>query len=307
MNSQNWVIEHRPGEMHGTAIRRYILTAQSEFQEIQLVETDRYGTTLILDGVTQSSEGDEFIYHETIIHPALCSHPDPRSVLIVGGAEGANLREVLKHPSIERVVMVDIDRMLVEICREHLPTYHQGAFEDPRVDLRFGDGRAFLEEHPGEFDHVVLDLSDPFEGSPSRMLFTAEFYGLARRALRDQNGVVSLQSTGAAPGQSEPHARIVRTLRHVFPSVYPLYCYIPLYATLYSFTLCGGENLPTRPLMGRAVDKVLQERGITDLRFYDGETAMGMIGVPKHLRAEFERDDIDVVFDAQPLEVWSNA
>ncbi|GAC1445652.1 MAG: polyamine aminopropyltransferase [Chloroflexota bacterium] len=307
MNSANWVIESRgSGEIHGHALRRHILSTHSEFQEIQIVETCRYGVALILDGVPQSSEVDEFIYHEALIHPALCSHPNPRSVLIIGGAEGADLREVLKHPGIERVVMVDIDGELVRLCREHLPTWHEGSFDDPRVELQIGDGRAYLEQNPGAFDCVFLDLSDPFEGSPARLLFTAEFYGLAQRALRDSDGVVALQSTGAALGSSKSHSRIVRTLRHVFPSVFPYYAYIPLYATLYSFSLCGGEDLSIRPFRGSAVDQILERRGIRGLRFFDGETAAGMFGVPKHLRSEAESDDVSVVYDDRPLEVWGS-
>src|SRR5262245_25521387 len=125
------------------AIARTVAQAQTKFQNVEILETASYGKALVLDGRIQSSQADEFIYHEALVHPGLLAVPRaPVSALVIGGGEGATLREILKYPSIRRAVMVDIDAEVVERCRRHLPAMHQGAFEDPRTGLRHEDARA---------------------------------------------------------------------------------------------------------------------------------------------------------------------
>lgn len=198
--------------------RRVVYSGRSRLQRIDIVDTVGFGRMLFLDGIAQSAEVDEFIYHETLVHPALFSHPRPRSVLVVGGAEGATIREVLRHPAVERVVMVDIDGELVDVCRTHLPSWHRGSFEDPRVELVIGDGRRYVAESREGFDAVILDLSDPEEGSPAQLLFTREFYALVRNRL-NPGGTVSVQGEGISPADIVLHARMKNTLEAVFPRV----------------------------------------------------------------------------------------
>ena len=150
INSQSykWFFETTTAfEGHMHAIARTIVEAQTKFQHVEILQTAAYGKTLVLDGRIQSSQGDEFIYHEALVHPGmLTTEGPPRSALVIGGGEGATLREILRYPSITRAVMVDIDGEVVELCKVHLPEMHRGAFDDPRTEVRHEDTRAYLEK-----------------------------------------------------------------------------------------------------------------------------------------------------------------
>ena len=134
-----------PWEYTAHAVHHEVFHARSDFQDIEIVETEGYGRCLLLGGEVQSFEADEYIYHESLVHPAMLLHPAPRQVLVIGGGEGATLREVLRHRSVERAVMVDLDPQVIAAAREHLPSFHAGSFDDPRVRIEFADGRAFIE------------------------------------------------------------------------------------------------------------------------------------------------------------------
>jgi len=166
-----WYQEKTRNLMYSHRSKRHVLSTRSTFQKIDIVDTFEYGRMLFLDNIAQSSQVDEFIYHEMIVHPGLLIHPPARRICIIGGAEGATLREVLKHDP-ERIVMIDIDEALVKICQEYLPEWSLGAFKDPRVELKFMDGRKYLEAATETFDAVLVDLSDPLENAPSTFLFT---------------------------------------------------------------------------------------------------------------------------------------
>src|SRR5438132_5349526 len=148
------------------------------------METAAYGKPVVLEGRSQPSEADDSIYHEALVHPGMlaCDHA-PESGLVIGGGEGATLREILRYPSVRRGVMVDIDGEVVELCKKHLPEMHQGIFEDPRADVRHEDARAYLEKSSERFDFITIDLVEPLEEGPACLLFTKEFYTLVRDRL----------------------------------------------------------------------------------------------------------------------------
>jgi spermidine synthase len=261
---------------------KLVFSGQSRFQEIAFVDTQVHGRMLFLDGICQSSENDEFIYHEMLVHPTLFSHPEPRSVLVVGGATGASLREIFRHPGIERVVMVDIDGELIELCKRYAPQWHRGNFGDPRLELLVEDGRKYLERSSEIFDCVILDLSDPFESSPALLLFTREFYELVRSHLGSL-GTVAVQAQGISPEEASLHARITNTIRSVFPVVRP-YPY-----TLHSFHRPDAHVLASRDphwspeaLVRRA------EKTPLPLRYFSPEIARGMFNLPPYLHRAYE-------------------
>ncbi len=157
----NEYIWFREPSLNGVSIcylcDRVIYHGVSKYQTIDIVETRLHGKMLFLDGVAQSAERDEFIYHELLVHPAMFAHPNPEKVLVIGGAEGATLREVLKHQTVKRAVLVDIDGELVEICKQYLPGWHQGSFDDPRVEVVIGDGRDYVVKCNEKFDVIIID------------------------------------------------------------------------------------------------------------------------------------------------------
>ena len=207
----DWHYEHiTPDLLQAERVERVHFAGRTEYQDVTIQDTACFGRSLVLDGKTQSTELDEFIYHEALVHPALISHPEPRSVFIAGGGEGATAREVLAHRSVRRVVMVDIDSEVVELCRRFLPNHHQGAFDDPRLSLLHADAFAFLEESTETFDVAVIDVPDPLEGGPACLLYTREFYGLLRSRL-NPGGAMVAQSGPPGPPSTGSASRPWRT------------------------------------------------------------------------------------------------
>mgnify|MGYP006286412605 CR=1 FL=1 len=172
-------------------VDRTLYDARSAYQDIRIIENRIWGRVLLLDGVVQTTSADEHRYHEALVHVPMLSLSDPRRVLIVGGGDGGTAREVLRHP-VDRVVMVEIDDDVVNACRTHMPDLANGAFDDPRLDLKIGDGVAFLAQTDEQFDIILIDSTDPGdETAPGGVLFTDAFYADAARVLSPDGLVVA--------------------------------------------------------------------------------------------------------------------
>ena len=178
-------------------ITQEVFRTQGDLQDIVVFETPGFGRVLTLDGVIQLTTGDEFVYHEMLAHVPIYAHGAVRSVCIVGGGDGGMLREVLKHDSVKRAVLVEIDGQVVEFCRTHLPTVSDGAFDDPRVQVVIADGIEYMRTIVERFDLIVIDSTDP--SGPGEVLFSERFYADCARALNpggivvNQNGVPFVQ------------------------------------------------------------------------------------------------------------------
>jgi spermidine synthase len=172
-------------------VERYIHRGRTDFQEAIIFESPRVGRVLVLDGFVQTTERDEFIYHEMITHVALMAHGAARDILIIGGGDGGALEEALKHRSIVRAIMVELDRGVVELARRHLPGISQGAFDDPRTRLIFDDGVKFIASTEQQFDVIIVDSTDLV--GPGAALFTEAFYADCRAQLRP-GGILVAQS-----------------------------------------------------------------------------------------------------------------
>lgn len=169
-----WIKEiHKETVALSFKIEKTLFSERSQFQQVDVVQTAGHGVMLLNDGIVQLSERDEFVYHEMIAHVPLFVHPSPKQVLVIGGGDGGTVREVLKHRSIERVVMVEIDEMVVQACRRHLPSV-SWALDDPRLELRIEDGVKFVKDTGERFDVVIVDSSDPI--GPAEPLFNQLFY-----------------------------------------------------------------------------------------------------------------------------------
>lgn len=295
----HWFIEAlSPEEAHLHGIQRVLFSAQTPFQSLDIMELGRYGKTLVLDGKVQSSLLDEFIYHETLVHPAMLIHPAPKQVFIVGGGEGATLREVLRHPTVERALMVDIDEEVVNRCRELLPEWHGGAFDDPRAEVRFLDARRYLEETDERFDVIIIDISEPVEEGPAYLLFTREFYHVVHRCLTDQ-GVIALQAGSVSLSDLSCFTAIHRTLQTVFPVVAPYWAMIPSFTFPWGFSVASKHPDP-RELGPDAIDRLLAKRIGTDLRYYDGLTHQMSFLFSKYVRQCLEEEK-RIIEDNHPL------
>jgi len=285
-NFQWYVEQVAAGEVHGHALTETLVAGRSKFQTYAVVRSPLFGKMLVLDGDTQSAALDEHIYHEALVHPACVAAPDPKRALVLGGGEGASLRELLRVRSLDRITMVDIDGDVVEVCRAHLPEWSAGAFDDPRVELIIGDAKAYVERSQERFDVIIGDLTEPLPDSPSRALHGVQFYA-AIAARLSPRGIYALQASMAGPHNFEVHARMVATLRKAFAHVAPYSAYVPAFDTAWGFALCASRPLDARgeAVLSAAARYAAEQR---ELRFYDAETHRHMFNAPKYLRAAYE-------------------
>ena len=222
-----WYYENeapRLGLRVGYAIENILKVVDTPYQKLQILESRHFGRMLILDSCVMLTERDEFIYHEMITHPAVFAHQSPRSLLVIGGGDGGTLREAARHPSLERLVLCEIDEAVIQASREYFPGVAKG-FDDPRVELVVGDAIEYVKGHKNEFDVIIIDSADPI--GPGVGLFQAEFYQHVHNALRP-GGVMTAQ--GESPYL---HRKTVRDMHKALRSVFgasALYsAFIPTY------------------------------------------------------------------------------
>ncbi len=294
-----WHLEfYAPDEAHMRGITEILASEKTPFQKVEVLRSSHYGKVLILDGYTQSAEIDEFIYHENLVHPAMVTCANPRKVLIIGGGEGATLYEVLRHKTVERAWMIDIDQRVVELCDRYMPEWHRGSFKDKRTTLLFEDGRKFLENSKESFDVIIIDIPEPVEEGPAYLLYTEEFYRMVQSRLSD-DGIIALQSGSSAVKELRCLAAIHRTLKRVFPLVFSWTANIPSFDIPWSFTM-ASKKIDPRNLKRADVDRMLVKRQVTGLRNYDGEAHEGLFYLPKYIRTAFEECS-DIIRDDHPL------
>ncbi len=294
-----WVIETvMPDLAIMLKVDDVLYSGHTGFQRVEVVHSAVYGRSLLLDGKTQSTERDEHIYHETLVHPALLLHPDPKRVFIGGGGEGGTLRETLAHRTVAEVVMVDLDQQVVDLCRQHLPQHHQGAFDDPRNNLVFDDARKYLETSSQQFDVMIMDLVDPLEGGPAYLLYTEEYYNIARARLKPGGILVTQSGPAGFLSLHECFTTIYKTLESTFAHARPYHVHVPSFITIWGFTMASANPLPM--LTPDEIDRRVAERLTRPLRHYDGESHAAMFSLPKHIRdgiageTRINRDDAPV-------------
>src|SRR4030066_1869692 len=263
-------------------IKRVIYSGRTEFQSIEIVDTGSFGICLVLDGKIQSSERDEFIYHEALVHPSMLGHACPETVFIAGGGEGATRREVLAHKTVKKVVMVDIDSQVIDICRRFLPEFHRGSFDDSRLELHFADARRYLQDTNDKFDVVIIDLVEPLEEGPACLLYTQEFYQLVKER-RNPDGIMSVQSGASGWTNLQNFTAIINTLKSVFAIVCPYQVYVPSFVDLWGFTTASQTINPAELLPGE-VDRRIAARMLRKPISHDGLTHQSSFTLPKHIR-----------------------
>lgn len=303
-----WFIE-RPDryEHYMFACKRVLFMGQTPYQSVQIVETYNFGKMLILDGKVQSAEEDEFIYHEALVHPAMMTHPDPRRVLIIGGGEGATLREVLRYTSVEEVTMVDLDKEVVELSKIHLQEWSQQSFNHPKVKLVFDDGRKYLEQTKTLYDVIIIDITDSIEEGPSLSLYTREFYQLAKSHLSNA-GLLAIQGLELTQSDFKGHAMIRATLQSVYPIVRSYKTFVPSFLADWGFIIASSQLDPL--LLNRVTlqERILKrlERSFDPLgdplKFYDAETHYALFQISKNLRALLA-ESRSIIEDNKPLKI----
>ncbi|MEM1546660.1 MAG: polyamine aminopropyltransferase [Candidatus Methanomethylicia archaeon] len=264
----------------GTALmmklRRVITNVKTKYQNLIIVEFDEYGRALVLDDLVQSTEADEYIYHESLTHPIMTTHVEPRNILIIGGGEGATLREVLKHSTVSRAVMVDIDGELVNYAERDLEVMHQGSFKDSRAEKIIMDGKEYVKVTNNIFDVVVIDLTDPYGPEIARELYTGQFYREVYKVLTDDGLMVT--QAGNSFYYEETYDFILQNINSVFPIVREYNVWIPSFGYACNFII-GSKKYDPASLTIEDINDRLKIRNVKTY-FYSGATHKALFLLP---------------------------
>lgn len=263
-----------------------IAAIQSAYQHIEVWQTAELGRVFTLDGRPMTATGDEYIYHECMTHPAALAHPQPRRALVLGGGDGGAARELLRHASIERIVVAELDPEVVALARRYFETVHQGAFEDARVALRIGDAADYVRHHARQgharFDLAVFDLTPP--DSPARGLFGIDFLRELKGVLH--SGALVSVHLGSPAREPERVATVLGALRAAFATVRVMHADIPLYGG--NWAMAVATDAPAADPAAISTETMaarLQARDLGTLRYYNAARHGALFGTPHEMRS----------------------
>jgi len=264
---------------YGFTATSQLAAMQSPFQRVEVYDTPQFGRLFRLDGRLMTSEREEFFYHECMTHPALLTHPNPQNVLVIGGGDGGSSEEIFKHPSVKRIVLAELDPIVIDISRKWLREIHKGSLDDPRLEIILGDGFEYVRNCNEKFDLIVLDLTDP--DTPAFHLYSEEFFRLCQRAL-NPGGIMTMH-LGSPVFQAATVKKNAANLRKVFKQVQPMSLYIPLYGSLWCLGIASDSANP-RQLPNDTVAQRMRERRISGLRYYNADLHSALFCLPTFVR-----------------------
>jgi len=264
------------GAWQSLEISRELFRGASEYQSILVFENPLLGRVLVLDDVVQTTEADEFVYHEMLTHLPILGHREVGDILIIGGGDGGMLEEALKHP-LARVTVVELDVRVVEICREYLPSICGAAFDDPRTDLIIGDGAVYAAETDRRFDLIIVDSPDPI--GPAQILFEQSFYANCRRALRDDGLLVT--QNGVPFFQSDEVRRTARAFANLFRNWGFYVAPVPAY---YGGHMAFGWGRNGSDLARSLDDSGRKRAAALDTRYYNSDVHQAAFALPAYIR-----------------------
>ena len=246
-----------------------LVTEKTDFQDLAIIETEQFGRMLVLDGMVQTTIADEFVYHEMITHVPLNTHPEPKKVLVIGGGDGGTIREVIKHPKVEKAVLVEIDRRVVELSREYLPEISCG-LDDPKVEVIIDDGIKHVADNPDTYDIILVDSTEPV--GPAVQLFSADFYRSIFRSLKADGLFVA--QTESPFFNNDLISQVYGSISGIFPITRLYLASVPTYPSgLWSFTMGSKKHDPAMVTSDRI------ERYPT--RYYNAGVHQGCFKLPQ--------------------------
>lgn len=257
-------------------IRKQLYGQYSDYQHIQVFDTYEFGRMLVMDNIVMLTEKDEFIYHEMITHVPMAVHPNVKRALIIGGGDGGTLRELCRYNDLEEIVMVEIDRLVVDVAKEYLPTVAK-SFDDPRVTLLFEDGLRYVRRCRDLFDVIIVDSTDPF--GPGESLFTKEFYGNCSHALRDGGILVNQHEGTFYYNDAIEAASTFKKTSPIFKNTFCYQAHIPIYPA--GHWLFGFMSDRYHPLDDFDADR-WNARGIKT-NYYNTELHRGAFALPNYV------------------------
>jgi spermidine synthase len=259
-------------------IKNVLYHARSKYQQIAVMETEKLGKILVIDGITMLTEWDEFGYHEMITHVPMCVHPKPSRILVIGGGDGGTVREVLKHPEVEMVHVCEIDETVVKVCREYIPSL-ASSFDDPRVEVFYDDGAQFVTRRSEAYDMIIVDSTDPI--GPGQILFQRPFYENMKKALA-KDGIAVTQCESMYLHQSVIKG-VFAFARAIYPRLKYYYTLVPTYPSgLIGFYFCSLKYDPIEDL-----DESRAER-LKGLKYYSPEVHRSAFCLPRFVTDFFQ-------------------
>lgn len=274
-----WFSEYQTKDLKlSVKVKDVLFTGKSKYQEIQILDTVTFGRALVLNNTFQTTEKDEFIYHELITHPAMFTHPNPRKILVIGGGDGGTIREVLKHDTVERIDFVELDEMVVEVCKKYLPTL-SCQIDNEKVNTIFTDGIEYVARCKEKYDVIIVDCPDP-EG-PAKGLFEREFYKNLYRCLGEEG--IMVQQTESPLFNRDLILKIREYLEEAgFSIVRPMVYAIPTYPSgFWSFTLASKRYDP----LDVPTERIREKLKNMETKYYDEDVHRGVfLAVPKFLK-----------------------
>ncbi len=259
-------------------VERVLYEEKTEFQELVIFESPRFGRVLALDGVVQTTERDEFVYHEMLTHVPILAHGAAKRVCIIGGGDGGAMEEALKHPGVETVTLVEIDPKVVELTKKFIPSIPGKAFEDPRAELVIADGRAFVKSPPAPYDVIIVDSTDPI--GPAQVLFEQDFYADCRDALTPR-GIMITQS-GVTFMQADEARGTYRRLDALFPDATFYVAQVPTYVAGFMTLGWGCRDASVRTTPRETIETRFRAAEL-DTRYYNPAIHMACFALPTYI------------------------
>lgn len=278
-------LEDKIGYKQSFIQSKLIASKKSEFQEIEIFENPKFGKILVLDGIIQTTEADEFFYHEMFTHTPIIAHGNVKSVLIIGGGDGGILREVLKHKSVEKAVMIEIDGDVIDLCKTHMPKLNNGAFNDSRADVRVDDGINYVKTTSEKFDLIIVDSTDPTD--VGEVLFTDEFYANAKNCLND-GGVLTTQS-GVPFLQDDELKNIQSKLKKIFKDLTFYTVPVPTYIGSFMCLSFASDNISLKDVTLDEVTKRFNSTNISSLNYYNPKIHVASFAQPEYIKRIIEK------------------
>ncbi len=272
-----WFTEnHTPNVRFSIKVDRQLYAGKSEFQRIDIFQSEEFGRFLTLDGYMMMTEKDEFIYHEMITHVPMCAFPEARDILIIGGGDGGAVRELLRYDTIRHIDLVEIDEEVVKACKEYLPST-AGRLDDPRVQIHYEDGLKFVRHAHDAYDIIIVDSTDPF--GPGEGLFTKEFYGNCFKALREDGIMVNQHESPFYPEDGYAMQRAHKRIAESFPICRVYQAHIPTYPS--GHWLFGFASKKRGPVEG--VDFTRWKALGIRTRYYNTQLHTGAFALPNYV------------------------
>lgn len=277
-----WYSErHTPNVKLSIKVDRQIFSGKSDFQSIEVMESPEFGRFLTIDGYMMLTEKDEFIYHEMIVHPAMAVHPEAKRILVIGAGDGGVVRELVNYPFVEHIDLVDIDEMVIEVCKKYLPQT-ACCLDDERVSIHIQDGLKFIRRCKDEYDVIIVDSTDPF--GPGEGLFTKEFYGNCFKALKEDGIMVNQHESPFYPEDAIAMQRAHKRIVESFPISRVYQAHIPTYPS--GHWLFGFASKKYHPIFDFDAGRW---RGLgIKTRYYNTQLHVGSFALPNYVEELLE-------------------